>query len=225
MQVGAWVRMARVSAERRQHLRIGIGLEVFSILWMLVEGGVGITAGVVARSVSLEAFGIDSALELLSAGIVLWWLLLSDRGADPERTHDAGERAERGVGVGLLALALYVTVGAIYQLVTRGRPETSTAGLILSIVAVLVMPVLFWLKRGNAERLQSQAMRGDAIESLGCAWMACALLVGLALHNAFGWWWADPAAALVLVYFLVREGWEGVCEVFEAHEASADDAE
>lgn len=217
--------MASVSTERRHFLRIGISLELFSILWMVVEGGIGIAAGVVARSVSLEAFGVDSVLELVSASIVLWWLLLSSRGADPERTHDAGELAERVVGVGLLALALYVLVGAIYQLATRSRPETSAAGLILSVVAVLVMPALYWLKRGNAERLDRQATRGDAFESLGCGWMACALLIGLALHRFFGWWWADPAAALVLVYFLLREGWEGVHEWFETHEASADAAE
>ncbi|MGI8554324.1 MAG: cation diffusion facilitator family transporter, partial [Dehalococcoidia bacterium] len=187
--------MATSSPSRRQDfLRIGIALEVFSILWMVVEGAVGIGAGFVAHSISLEAFGVDSGLELVSAAFVLWWLLLAIRGADPERSHDAGELAERVVGVGLLLLATYVLVSASYQVVTRSRPESSTAGLILSAIAAVVMPVLYLFKRRNAERLDSQAMRGDAFETLACGWMAWTLLLGLALHHFFGWWWADPVA-------------------------------
>lgn len=218
--------MESLSATRRRYLNVGVGLELFSIAWMVVEGAVGIGSGVIAHSVSLEAFGADSALELISAAIVLWWLRLSLRGDDPERIHAAGERAERLVGTGLLLLAVYVVAGAVYQLGTQSRPEASTAGLILAAVAVVIMPVLYRLKRANAERLESGAMRGDAIESLGCAWMAAALLVGLGLHHLLGWWWADPVAALLLAVFLVREGWEGIREWFESddqHECNADD--
>lgn len=124
------------------------------------------------------------------------------------------------VGLGLLLLALYVFVTALYQLATRSRPETSTPGLILSSIAAAVMPALYLLKRRNAEQLDSQAMRGDAVETLACGWMAWTLLIGLALHRLFGWWWADPVAALALVYFLVREGWEGVREWFMHDEAA-----
>ena len=207
--------MATAQSERRGLLRFGIGLECVSIAWMLVEGGVGIASGIAAHSLALEAFGIDSLLELVSAGVVLWWLLLTARGADPERTHNANERAERIVGSGLLLLAVYVLIGAIFQLAQHSAPASSVPGLILAVVAAVVMPVLFLLKRRNAERLDSDAMRGDAYESLTCGWMAWALLVGLALRRLFGWWWADPVTALVLVPLLVREGWEGIHEWFQ----------
>ncbi len=182
---------------------------------MVVEGGVGLAAGIAARSLALEAFGVDSVLELVSAGVVLWWLLLLRSGADPERTHDANERAERIVGVGLLLLAVYVVAGTVYQLVSRSKPEGSTVGLVLAVIAAIVMPLLFVLKRHSAERLQSDAMRGDAYESLTCGWMAMTLLAGLALRRLFGWWWADPLTALLLVPFLLREGWEGIHEWFQ----------
>lgn len=199
---------------RAAAVRTGIALEAFSMAWMVVEGAVGLVAGLQAHSLALEAFGVDSGLELVSAGVVLWWLLLARSGADPARRHAANERAERVVGIGLLVLAVYVLAGAIYQLVTRSEPDASTSGLLLAVVAAVVMPALYLLKRRNAEHLDSDAMRGDAYESLTCGWMAWTLLAGLALHRLFGWWWADPVAALVLVPLLVREGWEGVHEWF-----------
>jgi len=198
---------------RRAHfLRVSITLEVFSILWMLVEGTVGIVSGILAHSLALEAFGVDSALELVSAGVVLWWLRLAYAGDDPERTQEASEIAGLVVGVGLLALAVYVAGGAVLQLVRHGEPKPSTAGLILAVAAVVVMPSLFWLKRRNAETLTSEAMRGDAYESLTCGWMALTLLVGLGLRRMLGWWWADPVAAIALVPLLLREGWDGISE-------------
>ena len=200
---------------RQATLRTGIGLECFSIAWMVVEGTVGIVAGLVAHSVALEAFGIDSGLELVSASIVLWWLLLAHRGANQERTQTANEVAERVVGTGLLLLAAYVVIASAYQLLARSRPDTSTPGLVLSAVAAVVMPTLYLFKRHNAEQLDSQAMRADAFETLACGWLAITLLIGLALHHFFGWWWADPVAALVLVPFLLREGWEGIHEWFQ----------
>ena len=206
--------MARTGAERSAQLRAGIALELVSIGWMILEGAVGIAAGVIVHSVALEAFGVDSGLELVSAAVVLWWLLLAQRGADPERTHTANEVAERVVGVGLLLLAVYVVVAAASQLVTRSRPATSAPGLILALAAAVLMPTLFVLKRRVATALDSQALRGDAVESLTCGWMALTLLGGLALHHLAGWWWADPIAALVLVPFLLREGWDGIHEWF-----------
>ncbi|HTE85240.1 MAG TPA: cation transporter [Dehalococcoidia bacterium] len=182
---------------------------------MVVEAVVALVSGIVAHSVALEAFGLDSVLELMSAGVVLWWLLLASSGSDPEHTEHAGELAERAVGLGLLGVSLYVIAGAAYQLVLRVQPQPSTPGLIVAALAVVVMPVLFLLKRRNAERLGSEAMRGDAYESLACGWMALTLLVGLALRRFLGWWWADPITGLALVPFLIREGWEGVQEWFE----------
>jgi divalent metal cation (Fe/Co/Zn/Cd) transporter len=203
--------MSSSAANDRIHfLRVGVGLECFSIAWMVVEGSVGLSSGLAVHSLALEAFGVDSVLEILSAGIVLWWLLLALRGANPEHIHEAGERVERLVGVGLLLLVLYVGAGASYQLVTQTRPDTSLAGVILAAVAAAVMPVLFLLKRYTAERLQSGAMRGDADESLTCGWMALTVLIGLALRRIAGWWWADPVAALLLVPLLLREAWESV---------------
>jgi len=198
----------------KQALQVGVVLEFFSIVWMVAESIVGIASGIAAQSVALEAFGLDSGLELLSAAIVLWWLQLALRGADPQRTHRAGEVAERIVGSGLLLLAGYVVAAAMYQLLQRRLPDTSLPGLVLAVAAVVVMPILFALKRHIGERLTSAAVRGDAYESLSCGWMALTLLVGLASRRFFGWWWADPVAALFLIPLLLREGWQGVGEWF-----------
>jgi divalent metal cation (Fe/Co/Zn/Cd) transporter len=189
---------------------------------MVLEGVIAIFSGIVAHSVALEAFGSDSWLELVSAGIVLWWLRLTLERSDSERTHRAGDVARSIVGGGLLLLTIYVVAGASYQLVRHSAPEASVPGLVLAVAATVVMPVLYELKRRNGERLPSAAVRGDAYQSLSCGWIALTLLVGLALHRYFGWWWADPVAALFLVPLLVREGWEGLGEWIRRSDDGAD---
>lgn len=198
------------STPRRAQLRAGVHIEEVTLVYMLLEAAVAITAGVIARSVLLTAFGFDSVIELLTGGVLLWRLMVEARGGTLERVEHTEQRAAWIVGVGLVLLCAYVVVTAVLSLVLRAAPDRSLPGLILAVVAVVLMPLLAWRKRVLAGRLGSAALRGDAACSMTCAYMAGALLVGLGLHAALGWWWADPVAALGLTYWLGREAREAL---------------
>jgi divalent metal cation (Fe/Co/Zn/Cd) transporter len=198
--------------ERTASLRAGIRIEWLTIAWMVVEAAVAIGAGVAARSIALMAFGLDSVVELVSATVVLARLRAEDRttGMTAEQLERAEQRASKIVGWSLVALAAYVVVHSGYDLLTHAAPESSPAGIAIAVAALFVMPALVRAKRRISSALSSGAMRGDAAEGIVCAYMAATLLAGLVLRAAFGWWWADPAAALGIVYFIVREGREAL---------------
>lgn len=192
-------------AGRAAQVRAGVRIEVVTIAYMAVEAAVALGAGVLARSVLLTAFGLDSLIELVTGGVLLWRLLAEARGGALDGVERAERRAAWVTAVGLVLLCAYVVATAAAALALRAKPDPSLAGLALAVVAVVLMPLLAWRKRDIAARLDSAALRGDAACSLTCAAMAGALLVGLALNAAFGWWWADPLAALALLYWLGRE--------------------
>lgn len=197
--------------ERAAYLTVGIRLEWFTLGWMAVEAAVGVGAGITARSAALTAFGVDSIIELVSAWIVLARLRTERVGwVSGEALEHLEQRASGIVGWSLFALALYVVVHAGYELLTRAAPESSTVGIVLAVAALIVMPLLARMKRRLASSLGSAALRGDAAEAVVCAYMAGTLLAGLVLRAAFGWWWADPVAALGIVYFIVQEGREAL---------------
>jgi divalent metal cation (Fe/Co/Zn/Cd) transporter len=191
-------------------LRAGIRVEIVTIAWMVVEAAVAIGAGVLARSVLLTAFGIDSVIELVSGGVLLWRLLVEAAGTTVERVERAENRAAWVVGSGLSLLCVYVVVMAALAIISRTKPETSFVGIGLAIVAVIGMPVLARTKRRIATQIDSAALRGDAACSITCAYMAGTLLVGLLLNALFNWWWAESLAALALVYWLAREAREAL---------------
>jgi divalent metal cation (Fe/Co/Zn/Cd) transporter len=197
---------------RRRDVRAGVTVEWFTISWMVIEAAVSLSAGVMAGSIALVAFGIDSVIEIVSAGVLLRRLLLErDYGhADPQRVERAERAASRVVGWSLVALAVYVTVHSGYNLWTRAVPEASPAGMALAACALVIMPVLVRVKLRVAASIGSAALKGDAMCGIVCAYMAGTLLIGLGLRAAFGWWWADPVAALGLVYFIAREGREAL---------------
>jgi len=199
-------------AQRADQVRSGVRVEMVTIVYMVIEAAVALGAGILARSVLLTAFGIDSLIELVTGGVLLWRLLTEARGGALERVERAENRAAWVTGVGLVVLCGYVVLSAGASLALRARPDSSVPGLALAVVAVVLMPVLAWRKRTIAAHIGSAALRGDAACSLTCAYMAGALLVGLGLNAAFGWWWADPLAALVMLYWLqgeAREALEG----------------
>lgn len=190
----------------------GIRIEVFTILWMVVEAAVSIGAGILAGSALLTAFGIDSVIELVSGGILLWRLRVEARGNDTEQIERAERQAAWVVGVSLALLCLYVLVTALYGLLTGARPEASPVGIAISAAAVLVMPWLAVTKRRIAEHLHSGALRGDAASSMSCAYMAGTVLVGLVLNTLVHWWWAEDIAALLFLFWLVQETREALQE-------------
>jgi len=166
---------------------------------MFVEATVGIGAGMLAGSVALVGFGADSVIELFSSAVLIWRL----------RAGSVGERRERQalrlVGWSFVALAVYVAFEAAGDLILRRAPEASYAGIALAAVALVAMPILARAKRRVAAGLRSDAMRADSRQTDFCAWLAGILLAGLALNARFQWWWADPAAAFLMVPVIVRE--------------------
>ncbi len=197
--------------ERTGALRRAILLEKVSIVWMLAEGAVAIASGLAARSLALAAFGWDSLIEIITAGAVLWRVVAETREADlheARRRADAAERvAARVVAASLLALACYVVVEAVLAVRERRIAAPGWWGVIVSVAAMVGMPILFRAKRRAADTLDSDAIREDAFGNLACAGLAAITLAGLAVQRV-GIWWADPAAALLLAAFVAREGLE-----------------
>jgi len=185
-------------------------IEWWTIGWMAMEAAVSLGAGAVAGSVALVAFGADSVIELISAGVLLRRLRVEQAGGYAGDVQAAERRASGLVGVLLLLLAIWVAGSVLRDLLTRAQPESSPAGLVIAAASTVVMPWIVSTKRRIATRIGSPALRADAACGIVCAYMAATLLAGLALRAMFGWWWADPLAALGIVYFIVREGWEAV---------------
>ena len=204
---------------RPELLRRGYLLAVATVGWTVVEGMVAATAGLLAASVALLGFGIDSFVETASGVVVAWRLRAELRDRCPERVEQVERRAARIAGALLLALAAYIVVDAGRRLLGFGRQaEESLLGIVLTAISLAIMPLLGWAKLRTARQLGSSALRADAYETITCAWLSLTTLAGLALNAALGWWWADPLAALVLVPLIVREGlegWRGGCTCHE----------
>ncbi len=197
---------------RARQVRLGVWIELFTLLWMTIEASVALITGYATRSVSLQGFGIDSIIELITGGVLLWRLLVEQRGGTVEVIEWAEHRASWIAAVSLFGLAVYIVGDSAFTFVTQSRPEASWWGIGLALVAAIVMPLLWQGKLRVAQRIGSAALKADAVCSVTCAYMAITLLAGLLLNKFFGWWWADPLAALALVYFIVQEGREALHE-------------
>ncbi len=177
------------------------------LVWHAVEAAVAIAASAVAGSVALIAFGADSLIEAL-AGIIVLWRFAAGR-ADPER---AERRAQQLIAITFWLLAAYITVDATITLASDDHPASSPVGIGLSIVTLIAMPLLANAKASVARKLDSHAGHSESRQNLLCAYLSAALLAGLTLNAIAGWWWADPAAALVIAAVAAREGresWRG----------------
>ena len=198
--------------QRTGQLRLGVRIELVTIIWMTIEASIAIVTGFATHSVSLQGFGIDSIIELISGGVLLWRLRVEQRGGTTGVVERAERRAAWITAISLFALAVYIVGDSAFAFLTRSRPEASWWGIGLAISATIVMPLLWQGKLRVARRIESAALKADAMCSVTCAYMAITLLVGLLLNKFFGWWWADPLAALGLVYFIVKEGREALHE-------------
>jgi len=185
-------------------IRRGRLLEYLTIGWNLLEGLVAVGSGVVAGSTALVGFGIDSFIESLSGGALLWRLRSDENAERRERV------ALRLVGVSFLALAAYVAFDAVKALVYREPPDASRVGIALAALSLVAMPLLARAKRRVAAGLNSRAMQADSRQTDICAYLSAILLGGLLLNALLGWWWADPVAALVMAPIIAKEGVEAL---------------
>jgi hypothetical protein len=208
--------MSFASAARREELhRRGLRLEWFTVAWNMVEGVVAIGAGLVTGSVSLVAFGADSCIEVISAVALLWRLRKAGPHADAEERGAAERRALYLVAATFFLLAAYITFEALGAPVSREGPESSVVGLVLSIISLLVMPILAYGKQRTGRAMGSEALQADAVETWVCSYLSLALLAGVGLNAAFGWWWAVPVGALAMLPVIIWQGWETLGEARE----------
>jgi divalent metal cation (Fe/Co/Zn/Cd) transporter len=196
-----------VTPNRSELAARGRRLEYFTIGWNSLEGLIAIAAGSVAGSISLVGFGVDSVIEVASGSALLWRMAVD---ADIHRRERAEQIARRIVGGCFIALALYVTVEAVRDLLGGAAPAHSLPGILLAVVSLVVMPLLSRAKHRVGRALESDAMHADARQTQFCTYLSAILLGGLLLNSAWGLWWADPVAAIVMVPIILREGVEGL---------------
>jgi divalent metal cation (Fe/Co/Zn/Cd) transporter len=180
--------------------RRGFRLEYASMAWMTVEAAVAIISGIIASSIALVGFGLDSVIEFFAAAVVVWQL----RGGGEERET----RAVHLIGVTFFVLAAYLAVEGIRDLIGHARPGQSVPGLAVTAAALIVMPGLAVAKRRTGQALGNRTLIADSAETAFCAFTSGAALLGVGLNSWLGWWWADPAAALVIAALAVGEGLE-----------------
>jgi divalent metal cation (Fe/Co/Zn/Cd) transporter len=193
-------------------LRRALRLEYVTVGWNIVEGIIAVVAAVAAGSVALLGFGIDSFVESTSGSILVWRLLAEHRARDHEAVERIERLAQRLVAASLVMLAAWVLFDAATSIWRQERPEASAVGIGVAAVSLGAMRWLARAKRRTAIALGSRAMEADAFQTTACWWLSLIVLAGIGLNALFGWWWADPAAAIGMTYFLVREAreaWRG----------------
>lgn len=198
--------MTEALASRPALVRRGLWFNYLTIGYNTIEALVSLAAGLVAGSVALIGFGVDSAIEV-TASLAAQWRLRSDHS---ERRERAEQVTRRVIGGSFVALAVYVTADSAMTLWYREAPRPSPVGLAILSLSVLVMPLLARAKRRVAQALESRALEAEAMQTSVCAYLSVIALAGVALNTLFRWWWADPAAALLMVPLIAREGLEGL---------------
>lgn len=197
-------------AERPGLLRRALRLEYLTVGWNIIEGLIAVTAGLASGSVALLGFGIDSFVESAS-GSVMIWRLRAEQNADEDdeaRIEHVERRAQKLVAGSLILLAAYIAWDSITSLIAGERPEPSLVGILLALASLAVMWWLAREKRRVGTALGSRAMTADAFQTDACFWLSLFLLVGISANALFGWWWADPLAALGMTVFIGREALE-----------------
>jgi divalent metal cation (Fe/Co/Zn/Cd) transporter len=198
-------------SDRLPLIREAFQLEWLTIGWMTVEAAVAIAAGITAGSLVLVAFGLDSVIELLSAGVLMWRLSVELRHG--QNFSARAERIASRIGGALLfALAAYVTAAAAWQLWSGTGERFSWPGFLVALIAIPAMRYLARRKIAIAENIGSRALRTDAMEAVTCGWLSFVVVVSLAAQWLAGAWWIDGVGALAIVYLLVKEGreaWSG----------------
>ncbi|MGO8777586.1 MAG: cation transporter [Rhodomicrobium sp.] len=202
---------SKTQPDRSALIREAFRLEWLTIGWMTVEAVVAVASGLAAGSLVLTAFGLDSVIELASAGVLMWRLRVELQHGQ-SFSEGAERRASRIAGGLLFALAAYVIAAAIWSLWSRQGEAFSWPGFIVALAAIPAMRYLAYRKIAIAEKLGSRALRADAMEAVTCGWLSLVVVIALAAQWAFSAWWIDGVGSLAIVWFLIKEGreaWSG----------------
>lgn len=192
----------------RRNLMIGLALVIGTMLYNTVEAVLALSAGFHDRSISLEAFGLDSIIEWVLGAVLVWRLTLEARGTEGERLAAVERRANWWAGLVFYALAAVIALGSAWTLWTRSESEPGLLGIGIAVASVIIMPIVAIAKTRIGDAIGSTALKAEAGCTWVCAYMSATLLVGLLLTRYLGWWWADPVAALGILYWVVNEGRE-----------------
>jgi divalent metal cation (Fe/Co/Zn/Cd) transporter len=195
-------------AKRKLLHRRAVRLELFTVGYNTLEGIISVLLGLLAGSVALVGFGLDSAVEVLSGLVILWRFTRKER--DAEHAERLERRSVLLVGLSFFVLAAYVGWEAVTKVFGQEQAEASWGGIALAILSLLIMPWLARQKKRTAFQLNSRSLSSDATQTSLCAYLSAVLLVGLVLNALFGWWWADPVVSLGIVGWMVKEGWENI---------------
>ena len=201
-----------MTPERDRALARALRLEYLSVGWNAAEAAVSIAAALAAGSVALFGFGADSVVESASAGILVWRLHAERSARDREEIESLDHRARKLVGLSLFLLALWIAADATWTLIKEEKPQPTIVGMAVTALSLVVMLWLARAKRRAAAVLESRALEADSFQTTACWWLSLIVLCGIGLNAAFGWWWADPVAALVICVPIVyegREAWRG----------------
>ena len=190
--------------------RIALGLVIGTLAYNVIEAAIALWSGTQAGSIALFGFGLDSVIETVAAGVLLWRLWHGVRGVSEQKLAEMDRRVYRVVGVTFVLLAAYIVFQSAWTLIGRMQPQRSVIGIGLAIASVIVMPLVSIGKIRAARRLKSVALLAEAKETLACSYLSLTLLLGLLLNSTLGWWWADPVAALLMVPWITKEGIEGL---------------
>ena len=199
--------MIEARLDRQTIAKRGTRLSYFTIAWNGLEGLIAVVAGTVAGSISLVGFGIDSFIEVISGATLLWRMTVD---ADVQSRERNERLSLRIVGICFFSLAAYIAYKSCSDFIARKAPEHSIPGIILACASLVVMPILSRAKKKVGYKLRSAAMNADARQTDFCVYLSAILLSGLLLNATLGWWWADPAAALIMVPIIAKEGLDGI---------------
>jgi cation diffusion facilitator family transporter len=187
--------------------RKALVLSYITVGYNILEGAVSIVAGAFAGSIALVGFGLDSFVESLSGGVMIW--RFRKQGEISKEEEERIERiATKLVAYTFIILAIYVLYESVSKLISQKTPEPSLFGIIIAIISLITMPILFYQKYRTGKALNSRSLVADSKETLACLFLSFALLIGLGINYLFGLWQADPAVGLIIVIFLAREGYE-----------------
>ena len=187
-------------------------LSYFTVIYNILEGIISIAAGLMAGgSIALIGFGLDSFVESLSGCVMIWRFRKHDTISEEEEER-IERKAEKLIGITFFVLGAYVLFESVRKLYSRSPADPSVLGIVIAVVSIIVMPVLFYLKYRTGKAIGSRSLVADSKETLACVFLSVALLIGLTLNQLYGFWQADPIVGLIIVFFLVKEGYETLTE-------------
>ena len=194
-----------MDSTRKDLIKKVLIVEWVLVIYNIAEAIASILFGNKADSIALVGFGLDSVIEVSAASMLIW--RLSHKG-DDEEAEKKEKKALFFIGITFFCLAAYIAHESVFKLIRQEKPEATLIGILITLLSVTIMPTLGLMKKKIAKQIGSRALEADAMETIICSYLSATLLIGLGLNALLGWWWADPVAGLVMVYFIIKEGKE-----------------